>query len=213
MNILITKKHEYLSGWTSYDMTWKTDFYGIRNKTFRSVVVVTKEPFSTKIFKNWAANKGCDVDAIFTDVENYKNDCEKINLIITAFNEEYLKNLVALNSDNECHTHYSATINPNYKSLQTAFETFDAYNVTVLIEYKSGVIKVVFPSVGRQKVAACTRVVLSGNHLKAVYGEEEAIENIKGYIARYLKDCDTDEKFQALPKKLEEVKKTLVSRR
>lgn len=25
MKITITKKHEYLSGWTAYDMTWKTE--------------------------------------------------------------------------------------------------------------------------------------------------------------------------------------------
>ncbi len=212
MKIIITKKHEYLSGWTSYDMTWKTDFSGVRNKTLKTVIVVSKEPFSTKSIQDLASENGVDVAALFTYVEDCENDCKEVNKLIKAYNEKYHKNLIELNSDNKCHTHYSATINRNYKPVQTAFETFDAYDVKVRIEYKSGVLEMMFPSVGRQKDAACTRVVLSGKHLKAVYGEEEAIENIKGYIDRYIRDCDTDEKFNALSKKLVEVKRSLTKR-
>lgn len=212
MKTIITKKHEYLSGWTTYDMTWKTDFSGVRNKTLQTVVVASKEPFSTKTIKDLASENGVDVDALFTYVEDCENDCKEVNKLIKAYNEKYHKNLIELNSDNKCHTQYSATINRNYKPVQTAFETFDAFDVKVRIEYKSGVLEMMFPSVGRQKDAACTRVILSGNHLKAVYGEEEAIENIKGYIDRYIRDCDTDEKFNALSKKLVDVKRSLTRR-
>lgn len=210
MKTIINKKHEYLSGWTSYDMTWKTDFSGVRNKTFRSVVVVTKDPFSTKSFKAWAAKNGVDTDALFTDVENCKDDCEKANLLIKAFNEEYLKNLKELNSDDKCHVHYTATLEPSFKPLKTAFEAFEVYTVVVRIEYKSGVFQIAFPSLGRKKNPACTRIVFSGNRLKAVYEGDEAIEDVKGRIERYIKDCDSDEKFAALPKKLKEIQKEVM---
>ena len=210
MKTTITKKHEYLSGWTAYDMTWMTDFSGVRNKTIQSVVVVSKTPFSTKILKTWASELGCDIDALFTDVENIKVDCNKLNQLVAAFNEEYGKNLETLNSDNQCHVRYTATLNPSHKPFETAFETFEVYDVEVRIEFKSGAIKAVFPSQGRQKNVACTRIVFSGNRMKAVYGEEEAIEAIKNRIGRYIKDCDTDKKFEELPKKLMAVKKELV---
>ena len=69
MKITITKKHEYMSGWTMYDMVWKTDYSELRRKnmTLQSAVVVTKEPLSTKILKAWAAENGVDIDALFTD--------------------------------------------------------------------------------------------------------------------------------------------------
>ena len=62
MQITITKKHEFMTGWTAYDMTWKSEFPGVRNKTIQSVGVVTKDPFSTKILKAWASEKGYDLD-------------------------------------------------------------------------------------------------------------------------------------------------------
>ena len=209
MQITITKKHEYLSGWTAYDMTWKTDFSGVRNKPIQSLVVVSKTPFSTRILKTWSSEQGYDIDTLFTNVENINEDVKAMNQLGAAFNEAYGKNLDTLNSDNQSHVRYTATLNPNYKPFETAFETFEVYDVEVRIEYKSGAIKVVFPSQGRQKNAACTRIVFSGNRLKAVYGEEEAIEAIKGRIGRYINDCDTDQKFQELPKKLMEVRKEL----
>lgn len=209
MQITITKKHEYLSGWTAYDMTWKTDFSGVRNKTIQSLVVVSKAPFSTKIFKTWASERGYDLDTLFTDVENIDEDVKAMNQLGAAFNEEFGKNLDTLNSDNQCHVRYTATLNPSYKPFETAFETFEVYDVVVRIEYKSGAIKAVFPSQGRQKNAASTRIVFSGNRMKAIYGEEEAIEAIKGRISRYINDCDSDKKFQELPQKLMEVKKEL----
>lgn len=209
MKITITKKHEYLSGWTTYEMTWKTDFSGVRNKTLQSVYVPTKNPFSTKIFKSWAAEQGIDVDALFTDLEKGKEDCQKATLLCEAYNEEYGKNINAVKEDTKCYVRYTATHNPNYKPLKTAFETIEAYVVETLIEFKGNVLKAVFPSQGRQKNAACTRVIFSGNRLKAVYGEEEAIEAIKSRIERYINDCDSDKKFQELPKKLMEVKKEL----
>lgn len=209
MKITITKKHEYLSGWTAYDMTWKTDFSGFRNKTIQSVVVATKTTFSTKIFKTWASELGYDIDALFTDVENIDEDVKKMNQLGAAFNNEYGKNLDTLNSDNQCHVRYTAMLNPSYKPFETAFETFEVYDVVVRIEYKSGAIKAVFPSQGRQKNAACTRIVFSGNRMKAVYGEEEAIEAIKGRIGRLIEDCDSDKKFLELPQKLMAVKKGL----
>ena len=210
MKVSITKKHEYLSGWTVYDMTWKTDFSGVRNKTIQSVYVPTKNPFSTKIFKSWASELGVDIDAIFTDLENRKDDCQKAKLLIKAFNEEYLKNLKELNSDDKCHVHYTATLEPSFKPLKTAFETFEVYTVVVRIEYKSGVFQIAFPSLGRKKNPACTRIVFSGNRLKAVYEGDEAIEDVKDRIERYIKDCDSDEKFAALPKKLKEIQKEVM---
>ena len=211
MKTIITKKHEYLSGWTAYDMTWKTDFPGVRNKTIQSAVVVTKEPFSTKTLKAWAAGKGVEIDALFTEMKNCKDDCEKMNLLCDAFNEEILeKNLNELNSDDKCHVHYTATLEPSFKPLKTAFETFEVYTVVVRIEYKSGAFQIAFPSLGRKKNTACTRIVLSGNRLKAVYEGDEAIEDVKGRIERYIKDCDSDEKFAALPKKLKEIQKEVM---
>lgn len=209
MKVTITQKHEYMSGWTAYDMTWKTDFSGFRNKTIQSVVVATKTPFSTKIFKTWASELGYDIDALFTDVENIDEDVKKMNQLGAAFNNEYGKNLDTLNSDNQCHVRYTVTLNQNFKPIKTAFETYDIYDVEVRIEYKSGVITVILPSMGRRKNAACTRIVFSGNRMKAVYGEEEAIETLKDQIGRYIKDCDTDKKFRELPQKLMEVKKEL----
>lgn len=210
MELTITKKHEYLSGWTLYDMTWKTDYSGIRNMTLQSVVVVTKEPFSSKTLKTWMAGKGVDLDEIFTIRENAKEDCEKMNQLVGDFNKDFGGGLEELNSDNKCHVRYSATLNPNYKPFVGAFETMEAYNVEVLIEYKSGTIQVVFPSQGRQKVSGCTLIVLSGNHLKSIYGEEEAIEKVKSRIERYINDCDSDEKFKELPNKLVAVKKEMM---
>lgn len=210
MKTTITKKHEYISGWTSYDMTWKTDYSGVRNKTLQTVVVVSKEPFSTKILKSWAAEKGYDIDSLFTYMEDWREDLEKINQFIKVFNEKYLKNLEALNSDNKCYTHYSATLNPKYKPLKTAFETIEAYTVTVLIEYKSGVINAVFPSQGRKKSESCPMIMLSGKHMgKSIGEEDEAIDKIASRIDRYVEDCDTDEKFKELPKKLAAIQKSL----
>ena len=210
MKINITKKHEFASGWTTYDMTWKTDFPGVRNKTIQSLVVVSKTPFSTKILKAWASELGYDLDTLFTDVENIKEDCNKMNQLAEAFNKEFGENLDTLNSDNQCHVRYTATLNPDFKPIKTAFETYDIYDVEVRIEYKSGAITTMFPSMGRRKNAACTRIVFSGNRMKAVYGEEEAIETLKDQIDRYIKDCDTDKKFEELHKKLGAVQKELM---
>lgn len=211
MQILITKKHEYLTGWTSYDMTWKTDYTGVRkNMTLQSIVVVSKEPFSIKTLKEWAAGKGVDFDSLFTIKENAQKDCEKMNQIVEDFNNEFGNGLKELNNDDKCHVRYSATLNPNYKPFVGAFETMEAYNVEVRIEYKSGSIQVVFPSQGRQKVSGCTLIVLSGNHFKSIYGEDEAIEKVKSRIERYINDCDSDEKFNELPNKLVAVKKEMM---
>jgi hypothetical protein len=209
MKLTITKKHEYLSGWTLYDMTWKTDYSGIRNMTLQSVVVVTKEPFSSKTLKTWMAGKGVDLDEIFTIRENAKEDCEKMNQLVGDFNRDFGGGLEELNSDNKCHVRYSATLNPNYRPLKTAFETIEAYDVRVLIEYKSGVIDGVFPSQGRKKSESCPFILISGGEMKELYGEEDAIEKVKARIERYVEDCDTDEKYNALTKKLESVRKEL----
>ena len=89
MKISITKKHEYLSGWTAYDMTWKTDYTGVRkNMTLQSVVWVSNEPFSSKTIKAWASELGYDLDALFTVLDNSKEDCEKMNKLIKALNKE-----------------------------------------------------------------------------------------------------------------------------
>ena len=129
MQITITKKHEYLSGWTAYDMTWKTDFSGVRNKTIQSLVVVSKTPFSTRILKTWSSEQGYDIDTLFTNVENINEDVKAMNQLGAAFNEAYGKNLDTLNSDNQSHVRYTATLNPNYKPFETAFETFEVYDV------------------------------------------------------------------------------------
>ena len=213
MKVTITKKHEYMSGWTVYDMTWKTDYSELRRKnmTLQSVVVVTKDPFSTKILKAWATENGVDIDALFTEVEKCKEDCEKMNRLVGEFEKTFGDHLPELNSDNKCHVRYTATLNPNYKPLKTAFETIEVYDVEVLIEYKSGVIDMVFPSQGRKKSESCPMIMLSGkNMLKSIGEEEEAIDKISCRIERYLDDCDSDEKFAALPKKLAEVKKSLM---
>ena len=211
MKAIITKKHEYLSGWTAYDMTWKTDFQGLRNKTIQSVVVVTKEPFSTKTFKAWAAGKGVDIDALFTEMKNCKEDCEKMNLLCDAFNKEILeKNLNELNSDDKCHVRYTATLNPDYRPLKTAFETIEAYDVEVCIEFKSGAFKMKFPSQGRKKNKYCPYILVSGGEMKELYEEEDAIYKVSSRIGKYLDDCDTDEKFAALPKKLVEIMREMM---
>ena len=210
MKTKITKKHEYLTGWTMYDLVIKTDFSGVRNKTLQSTSVVTKEPFSAKILKEWALEKGHDIDSLFTDIEECENDCKKMNQFIKSFNDWNCKNINELNSQNKCTVQYTATLNPNYKPLKTSFETYDAYDVEVLIEYKSGVINIVFPSIGRRKNTACQMLVFSGGKLKTVYEKEEAIEKIKANIARDIEDCDTDKKFCELKEKLVDVKSRLM---
>lgn len=211
MKVTITKKHEYLTGWTMYDMVWKTDYVELGKNNFKvqSAIVVTKEPFSNPILKKWAVDKGCDIDVLFTERENSKEDCEKMNKLVHHFNIEYGNNLNLLNSDNKCHVEYSATISPNCYPLKTAFEIFHAYDVKVRIEYKSGVLEMVFPSQGREKNSACTRVVFSGKSMKAVYEAEEAIETIKCFIGRYIDDCNTDDKFKNLPKILDKIQSDL----
>lgn len=209
MKVSITKKHEYLSGWTVYDMTWKTDFSGVRNKTIQSVYVPTKNPFSTKIFKSWASELGVDIDAIFTDLENRKDDCQKAKLLCEAYNEEYGKNINAVKEDTKCYVRYTATLNPSYKPLKTAFETIEFYVVEALIEFKGNVLKAVFPSQGRKQNKYCPYILISGGEMKELYGEEDAIYKISSRIERYINDCDTDKKFQELPKKLMEVKNEL----
>ena len=209
MKITITKKYEYLSGWTTYDMTWKTDFPGGRNKTIQSVYVPTKNPFSTKIFKSWAAELGFDLDALFTDTDKCKEDCETIKLLCEAYNEEYGKNINAVKEDPKCYVRYTATLNPNYKPLKTAFETIEVYVVEALIEFKGNVLKAVFPSQGRKQNKYCPYILMSGGEMKELYGEEDAIYKISSRIGRLINDCDSDKKFQELPKKLMEVKKEL----
>ena len=209
MKINIIKKHEFASGWTAYDMTWKTDFSGIRNKTLQSVSVATKTPFSTKILKTWASERGYDLDAVFTDLEKGKEDCEKMKQFVKVFNEEYGKNADALKSDPKCYVRYTATLNPNYKPLKTAFETIEAYAVEVIIEFRGNALKAVFPSQGRKKNEYCPYILISGGEMKELYGEEDAIYKISSRIGRYIDDCDTDQKFKELPKKLMEVKKEL----
>lgn len=146
MQINITKKHEFMTGWTAYDMTWKSEFPGVRNKTIQSVGVVTKDPFSTKILKAWASEKGYDLDAIFTNLDKGKEDCEKMKQFCKDFNEVYGKNIEAIKGDTKCYVRYTATINPNYKPLKTAFETIDVYTVEAIIEFKGNALKMQFPS-------------------------------------------------------------------
>ena len=212
MKISITKKHEYLSGWTAYDMTWKTDYTGVRkNMTLQSVVWVSNEPFSSKTIKAWASELGYDLDALFTVLDNSKEDCEKMNKLIKVLNKESEKNYEGLNNNNKCLVHYSATLNPNYRPLKTAFETIEAYNVKVYVEYKSGYFEMVFPSQGRKKSESCPMIMLSGPHMgKSIGEEDEAIEKISSHIERYINDCDSIEKFKELPKKLAEVKVQLM---
>lgn len=212
MKISITKKHEYLTGWTSYDMVWKTDYaeLGKKNITLLSVVVVSKDSFSVKILKKWATEKGYDLDPLFTKIDNNRNDCDKTNNLIKAFDEEYGKNLDALNNDNKCHIQYSASINKNYKPLVMAFDTILAYDVKVCIEYKSGVLEGVFLSQGRKKNDYCPMIMLSGKHMmETLYEEKEAIYKIESRLERYINDCDTDEKFNELPKILREIQDDL----
>ena len=209
MQITITKKHEYLSGWTAYDMTWKTEFSGVRNKTIQSVYVPTKNPFSTKIFKSWASERGFDLDALFTDLEKRKEDCQKATLLCEAYNEEYGKNINAVKEDTTCYVRYTATLNRNYKPLEMSFETIEVYVVEATIEFKGNVLKAVFPSQGRKKNECCPYILISGGEMKELYGEEDAIYKISSRIGRYIEDCDSDQKFRELPQKLMEVKKEL----
>ena len=209
MKINITKKHEFASGWTAYDMTWKTDFSGVRNKTLQSVSVATKNPFSTKILKTWASELGYDLDAVFTDLEKGKEDCEKMKQFVKVFNEEYGKNADALKSDPKCYVRYTATLAPGYKPLKTAFETIEAYAVEVIIEFRGNALKAVFPSQGRKKNEYCPYILISGGEMKELYGEEDAIYKISSRIGRLIDDCDSDKKFRELPQKLMDVKKEL----
>ena len=209
MQISIVKKHEYLSGWIISEMTWKTDFSGVRNKTIQSVYVATKEPFSTKTLKTWASEQGYDLDALFTDLDKCKEDCETLKLLCNAFNEKYGKNADEVKGDTKCYVRYTATINPHYKPLKTAFETIDVYTVDVIIEFKGNVLKAVFPSQGRKQNKYCPFILISGGETKELYGEEDAIYKISSRIGRFIEDCDTDQKFRELSNKLMEVKKEL----
>ena len=209
MQINITKKHEFMTGWTAYDMTWKSEFPGVRNKTIQSVGVVTKDPFSTKILKAWASEKGYDLDAIFTNLDKGKEDCEKMKQFCKDFNEVYGKNIEAIKGDTKCYVRYTATINPNYKPLKTAFETIDVYTVEAIIEIKGNALKMQFPSQGRKQNKYCPFILVSGGEMKELYGEEDAIYKISSRIGRFIEDCDTDQKFRELSNKLMEVKKEL----
>ena len=210
MKTIITKKHEYLSGWTMYDMTWKMDYSRIPNKTIQSAVVVSKDPFSNKVFKEWAAGKGCDIEALFTKTENVEMDCKEMNKLVVAFNKEYGNNLNLLNSDNKCHVSYSAAINPNYRPLVMAFDTIQAYDVKVRIEYKSGVLEMVFLSQGRKKNDYCPMIMLNGKYMgESLYEEKEAIFKVESRIERLVEDCDTDEKFVELSKKLSKIQASM----
>lgn len=210
MKITISTKHTYLSGWTAYDMTWKTEYTGFRNKTIQSIVVVSKEPFSAKGLKKWASELGYDLETLFTDIENCKSDVAKINEFTKIFNNKYLKNIDEINSQDKCMIKYSATLNNHYTPLKTAFETIEAYDVYVLIEYKSGVIKISFPSQGRKKSESCTMLVFDGGKLKSLYGEEEAISKIRSRIQNLIDDCDSDEKFKVLPRKLNDIRTSIM---
>lgn len=212
MKTIITKKHEYLSGWTAYEMTWKTDFSGVsKNKTIQTVVVFSKDSLIPETIKKWASEQGCDLDSLFTDLENIKEDCEKVNPIIRLLNEKFSKNETELKNNNKCLVRYSATLNPNYRPLKTAFETIEVYNVKVYVEYKSGYFEMVFPSQGRKKSESCPMIMLSGPHMgKSIGEEDEAIEKISSHIERYIKDCDSDAKFKELPKKFADVKAQLM---
>ncbi|MSS18762.1 hypothetical protein, partial [Sodaliphilus pleomorphus] len=209
MKITIKKNHKYLSGWTSYDMTWKTEYPVSRNQLLQSVIVITKNPFSVKVLKGWATAKGFDFDPLFTDINKCKDDCKKINQIGYLFNKEYAENLKILNSKNKCLVEYSATLNPMSKPIKTAFETFKAYEVNVYVEYKFAYINLVFPSLGREKNDTSQLIILSGNKLKSTYGEGEAINKIQNLIEKYIKDCDSDEKFNALVMTLKGIRKEM----
>lgn len=209
MKTLVSKKHEYLSGWTAYDMTWKTDYCGIRNKTIQSATVVSKNPFSTKILKDWASERGYDLDTLFTDVERCREDFNTVNQLVADFNKEYSKNLDELKGDTKCRVRYTATLNPKYKPLETAFETIEVYIVEAIIEFRGNVLKALFPSQGRRENKYCPYIVISGGEMKELYGEEDAIYKISSRIERYINDCDSDDKFRELPNKLMEVKRDL----
>jgi hypothetical protein len=209
MKITIKAKHTYFSGITTYDMNWKTDYYGLKNFTLRSVVVASKEPLSTTSFKKWSSALGVNVEALFTDLADYEDDIKKANIIIEAFNNEFEKVFDELNSHNKCEVRYTATLNPNYKPFNTAFETIQVYDVNVHVEYKSGYINAMFPSQGSKKNSACQRMVFDGKKLVSICEEAEAIDKIKSYIGQYIKDCDTDEKFNELSKKFAKVQKEL----
>ena len=211
MKTIITKKHEYLSGWTAYEMTWKTDYSGVRNMTLQSVVVFSDEPLSSKTIKTWASEEGVDLDVLFTVLEDAKADCEKMNLFIKVLNEKFDKNAAAIKSNNKCLVRYTATLNPKYKPLRTAFETIEVYTVKAYVEFNSGYFEMEFPSQGRKKSESCPMIMLSGKHmLKSIGEEDEAIDKIESRIQRYLDECDTFEKFKELPKKLAEVKVNLM---
>ena len=212
MKISISKNHEFLSGWTAYNLSWRTDYSGVRkNMTLQSVVWVSKEPFSTKTIKSWASELGLDLDALFTVLDNSKEDCEKMNKFIKVLNEKSEKNYAEINGNNKCLVYYSATLNPNYRPLKMAFETIEVYNVRVYVEYKSGYFEMEFPSQGRKKSESCPMIMLSGPHMgKSIGEEDEAIEKISSHIERYINDCDSDEKFKELPKKFAEVKVQLM---
>lgn len=209
MKTTIKTIHNYLSGITTYEMAWKTEYSDIKNFTLNSCVVASKEAFSTKVFKKWASELGIDVETLFTDPKASKEDVESVNNLIEAFNNEYHKTFEELNSQNKCNVRYTATLNPNYKPFKTSFETIQVYDVEVLIEYKSGVITAVFHSQGRKKNDYMPYFLISGDKMVQLYEEKEAIQKIKSRIEKYINDCDTDEKFKELTKKLAAVQKEL----
>lgn len=208
MKVIVKKDYEFLSGWVKYNMTWKTEYPGIRNFAIQSVVVVSKEPFSANVLKKWAAEQGIDLDALFTDFDKNKEDVDKVNQFSAIFNEWNHKNIDELNS-NKCEVRYTATLDPNYKPYKTAFETIQVYQVDVVIEYKSGAYHIQFPSQGRKKSDSCPYILISGSKMEEMYEEKEAIQKIKARLERYIEDCDTDEKFRALGDKLVAIKKDL----
>lgn len=209
MKTTIKFLHTYASGFTAYDVTFATDFCGYRNKKFFTCVVATKETFSKKELKKWAAEQGYDIDALFTNFESLEQDNKIVKKLVKDFANAFSKGLEELNSSNKCEVSYSATLNPNYEPLETAFETILAYDVKVTIEFKSGVINAIFHSQGRKKNEACKMITFSNGKLTEIYEEEEAIMKIKSRIEKYINACDSMEKFETLTKQLAAVQKEL----
>lgn len=204
MKVIVKDDYQFLSGWVRYNMVWRTKYTGIRNRTLQSVVVFSKEPFSSKVLKEMASEQGYDLDSLFTEFDRYKEDLDKMNQFSAIFNKWNEKNIEEINSDNKCNVRYTATLDPNYKPLETPYMTIQVYQVHVLIEFNFKAAQFPIYSLGRKKESYPFNLI-SGGKTEEMYEEEEAIEKINARIENDITDCDTEEKYYALGFKLVDI--------
>lgn len=208
MKISCKLDYTYMSGWKGYTLDFTTEFSDSRNAKIFSGSIVAKDACSSKYIISWAAEKGFDLPELFTDYDNAKKDSQtfsKFTGLLADWNDANLKEM----STNKCFIDYSATKNPKFKPMETAFETFFMYDVLVKIEFNNTHGQLIIPVPAREKDDNMPFIMMSGKNMgKTLYEEEEAINYVSSKVDKLVDECDSEEKFNALARKLNEIQKT-----